>query len=342
MTLAALIAATLIACGDSTAHEDTLANWKWDKTETNTNITGLGWTNVSADYGRLPGYLNVYRSPETIEGSKAVAYIAVADMAKATFGVLGNVHWSEKAGGNGNESIYTPTEFYNDNASPIVVINGGLFFESNGFYYAQSALYRDGTLLAPNQNYWSENWTDFWYPTLGFFYQDQAGGFHATWTYYASDGNDYSYAQCKKIDKSKPETSAPNATSPSKGTVMNDGTAVNGIGGVSVLIHDGTVFDTWADELLDVQAATAQPRTAIGYDASAKKLFFFVCEGRNMTKGVTGLTTAQVAKTLKGLGCTEALNLDGGGSSCMLVNGKQTIKPSDGKERAVLDACYIR
>ena len=61
-----------------------------------------------------------------------------------------------------------------------------------------------------------------------------------------------------------------------------------------------------------------------------------------MTEGVTGLTTAQVAKTLKGLGCTEALNLDGGGSSCMLVNGKQTIKPSDGKERAVLDACYIR
>jgi exopolysaccharide biosynthesis protein len=29
------------------------------------------------------------------------------------------------------------------------------------------------------------------------------------------------------------------------------------------------------------------------------------------------------------LGCVEAMNLDGGGSSCMLVNGKETIKPSD-------------
>ena len=29
------------------------------------------------------------------------------------------------------------------------------------------------------------------------------------------------------------------------------------------------------------------------------------------------------------LDCYEAINLDGGGSSCLLVNGKETIKPSD-------------
>jgi exopolysaccharide biosynthesis protein len=61
-----------------------------------------------------------------------------------------------------------------------------------------------------------------------------------------------------------------------------------------------------------------------------------------MTPGVKGLTTAKVADILKALGCTEALNLDGGGSSCMIVNGKETIKPSDGNERSVLDACYIK
>ena len=37
----------------------------------------------------------------------------------------------------------------------------------------------------------------------------------------------------------------------------------------------------------------------------------------------------QMAKIMVGLGCVEAMNLDGGGSSCMLVNGKETIKPSD-------------
>jgi len=42
-----------------------------------------------------------------------------------------------------------------------------------------------------------------------------------------------------------------------------------------------------------------------------------------------------VADVLLGLGCVEAINLDGGGSTCMLVNGKETIKVSDGSQRAV-------
>ncbi len=49
-----------------------------------------------------------------------------------------------------------------------------------------------------------------------------------------------------------------------------------------------------------------------------------------------GATLEQEAKLLIDVGCVEALNLDGGGSSCMLVNGKETIKPSDkGNERPV-------
>lgn len=336
----------LTAC-NSDDHEDTIANWKWDKglqPEENTDITRLGWTNVNADYGRLPAYINVYKAVKTPDDKPAVAFIAIAELGtdKAKFSVSNDIHWNKKAGANGNEKLFTPTEFYNNYESPVVVINGGLFFESGGFYYSQSSCYSEGSMLSPNQNYWSENWTDFWYPTIGFFYQDKAGEFYATWTYYASDGKDYSYSACKKIDKTKPETTAPDANSPSKGTVMNDGTAVYGIGGVSVLLHEGKVMNTWADELLDVAANSAQPRTAIGYDAAKKRLVFFVCEGRRMTPDVLGMTTAQVADMLKAIGCTEALNLDGGGSSCMLINGKQTIKPSDKKERAVIDACFIK
>ncbi len=33
-------------------------------------------------------------------------------------------------------------------------------------------------------------------------------------------------------------------------------------------------------------------------------MIIFVCEGRNMTEGVAGLTTANVAKVMKDLGCT--------------------------------------
>jgi exopolysaccharide biosynthesis protein len=43
------------------------------------------------------------------------------------------------------------------------------------------------------------------------------------------------------------------------------------------------------------------------------------------------------------LGCYEALNLDGGGSSCLLVNGKETIRPSDsGGERPLPTVFLIK
>jgi exopolysaccharide biosynthesis protein len=61
-----------------------------------------------------------------------------------------------------------------------------------------------------------------------------------------------------------------------------------------------------------------------------------------MTKGVNGLTTADVANILLDLDCVEAVNLDGGGSSCMLVNGKETIKVSDGRQRAVASVVMLK
>ena len=84
-----------------------------------------------------------------------------------------------------------------------------------------------------------------------------------------------------------------------------------------------------------------QPRTAIGVTAD-NKMVFFVCEGREMTTGVKGLTTEDVANVLLDLGCVEAINLDGGGSSCMLVNGKETIKGSDGSQRSVASTVMLK
>ena len=45
------------------------------------------WTDVSADYGTLPEYIKVYKSPEKLEAKLAVAYIAVADMAAAQWDI---------------------------------------------------------------------------------------------------------------------------------------------------------------------------------------------------------------------------------------------------------------
>ena len=61
-----------------------------------------------------------------------------------------------------------------------------------------------------------------------------------------------------------------------------------------------------------------------------------------MTSGIAGMTLEDVANVMKDLGCDETCNLDGGGSSCMLVNGKETIKPSDGSQRSVVNGVSLK
>jgi exopolysaccharide biosynthesis protein len=69
------------------------------------------------------------------------------------------------------------------------------------------------------------------------------------------------------------------------------------------------------------------PRTAMGY-TNENHLIILAVEGRNI--GIAeGASLVHLATIFKTLGCVEALNLDGGGSSCLLINGKETIKPSD-------------
>jgi exopolysaccharide biosynthesis protein len=81
------------------------------------------------------------------------------------------------------------------------------------------------------------------------------------------------------------------------------------------------------------------PRTAMGYTADGR-LIILVIQGR--MKGLAeGASLMHEALILKDLGCVEALNLDGGGSSCMLVNGRETIKPSDATGQRPVPAVFI-
>ena len=49
----------------------------------------------------------------------------------------------------------------------------------------------------------------------------------------------------------------------------------------------------------------------------------------------------ELAQFLQAEGVVSALNLDGGGSSTMVVRGKVVNRPSDGKERAIANAVMI-
>ena len=76
------------------------------------------------------------------------------------------------------------------------------------------------------------------------------------------------------------------------------------------------------------------PRTAVGLSRDRKTMYFVVADGRR--SGVPGVTLAQLAAFMADeLDACSAMNLDGGGSSAMWVDGRIVNHPSDGSERPV-------
>ncbi len=303
--------------------------------EHNPAIVALGWTNVGEEFGKLPSHLDVYRSPATLQGKLAVAFIAVADLEGGADWAL----WSIKDLGKGSsESFRTPTEVGKSSGAR-VVMNGGYFYSSGGLNYSASLAYHDGTLYARNINYASKDWVTIYYPTRAAFIEHGDGTFEAAWTYGSSDGH-WIYPAPAENSWNKEPLPVPDASFPAGAETFEARTA---IGGGPVLIRDGEIYNSYAAEMLEeggIGPTINNPRSAIGITAQ-RKLIFFVCEGRNMTPKVAGFTTQEVADILKSLGCIQAVNLDGGGSSCMLVNGKETIRPSDGVQRRVASALMI-
>jgi exopolysaccharide biosynthesis protein len=113
------------------------------------------------------------------------------------------------------------------------------------------------------------------------------------------------------------------------------------VGGGPVLIQNGEIKISNNEELKFAGNAIndKHPRTAMGYTKD-NKLIILAVQGR--FPGIAeGATLTQQAKIFQDLGCWEALNLDGGGSSCLLVNGKETIKPSDATGQRAVPAVFI-
>ena len=295
------------------------------------------WTDVSESYGELPAHIKVFKSPDALEGKKAVAYIAVADMASAQWDI-----WSisDPEMDGTEDGFKTPKTVYDEGAWPIV-INAGFFYASGGLNYSSSLAVRESEVLAYNINYASEDWVKMYYPTRAAFLETADGSFDACWTYRTWD-NHYMYTEPAANSWEEDPAKQPSATYPEGGKEFEAKTAM---GGGPLLIDGGKFMDTYVEELFNgasgIGPDSDQPRTAMGVTADGK-MILFVCEGRQMTEGVAGLTTADVAEVLLDLGCVEAINLDGGGSSCMLVNGEATIKVSDGSQRAVGSTVMIR
>ncbi len=109
--------------------------------------------------------------------------------------------------------------------------------------------------------------------------------------------------------------------------------------GPQLLAAGQKVFVAEASRYSDSLYRQRHPRTAIGWTADGK-LILLTVDGRQ--KFSVGMTMAELADLMFELGCVEAMNLDGGGSSTMVVNRKIVNHPSDTTgERAVSDALLV-
>ncbi len=70
------------------------------------------------------------------------------------------------------------------------------------------------------------------------------------------------------------------------------------------------------------------PRTAIGYTKDKSKVYFVTIEQGNRKKRTNGANLKELARIMKKLGCYQAMNLDGGGSSIMLINNQNVMRSS--------------
>lgn len=293
--------------------------------------SGLNWVNVDTAFGELPSSLHVYRTKDLLDGKPNIAYYVVADLSDKKLNFTTDTTLARRM---------TPRQFYERNNKPAVVVNCTFFsFATN---QNLNTVIKDGKQVGYTVHTIAGKGKDtlmYTHPfgsALGISKKRKAD---VAWLYTDSSSK-YPVAWSHTIEPVKDSVAAfhlsPKQISHISSPYIRKWKMETAVGGGPVLLQDGQVSISNNTELkfTGKQIDDKHPRTAMGYTKD-NKLIILVVEGRN--PGVAeGATLTQQALMLQQLGCVEALNLDGGGSSCMLVNGKETIWPSDkGVERPV-------
>jgi hypothetical protein len=116
--------------------------------------------------------------------------------------------------------------------------------------------------------------------------------------------------------------------------------AAEAVGAFPELLHDG-------QDVLDTQVVwppfgvQRHPRTAVGWSADGRRLFLVVVDGRQAPYS-DGMSLAELAWLFQRIGAAHAVNLDGGGSTAIVVRGELVNRPSDREgERPVGNALAL-
>lgn len=290
------------------------------------------WKNADSLFQPLPASVHVYMTNDPTEGRPNIAYYVSAELKDKALDFTTQT---------GNGKRYTPSQYFEQEQKPLLVINATFFeFEHNNNL---NVVIKDGKLLAYQVHSIAGKGKD----TLTYRHSfgsaigiDKKRNADVAWLYTDSSGANV-YATQKVINVFKDSVRKHSEKEMLQKGLFRKWKMKAAVGGGPVLVQNGEIQVTNNEELKFAGKAIndKHPRTAMGYTKDGR-LIFMVIEGRFPGKA-EGATLTQEAQMLKQAGCVEALNLDGGGSSCLLINGNQTITPSDKEGQRGVPAVFL-
>jgi len=141
--------------------------------------------------------------------------------------------------------------------------------------------------------------------------------------------------------KRLPDLKADTVIEISTGTVPDLAGARQAIGGGPSLVRGGRRLKIVPPQVDSYEATSMlerHPRTAIGWNAN--EFILAVVDGRQKRLSV-GMTLEELGDTMLKLGCTHAMNLDGGGSATLWYGGSVKNSPCDGRERPIANSIVV-
>jgi hypothetical protein len=315
---------------------------------TTASFAQVKWVNVDADFAPLPASVQVFKTTDSLDGKPFIAYYVKAKLKDKKLDFTTDTTLGRRL---------TPLQFYEKNEQPLVVVNTTFFsFATN---QNLNVVIKDGKLVGYNIHTIAMRGKDtfqYRHPFGSAIGIDKKRNADVAWLFtdstekyayalqlpqsaFKDSVNTFSFDHVKYITAlAVGDYSGRHLQSFSQLRKWKQKTA---IGGGPVLIQNGKTQITNEEELKFTGKAIndKHPRTCMGYTNDGY-LIIMAIQGR-FTGIAEGATLEQEAKLLIDVGCVEALNLDGGGSSCMLVNGKETIKPSDKTGERPIPAVFL-
>lgn len=115
------------------------------------------------------------------------------------------------------------------------------------------------------------------------------------------------------------------------------------VGGWPRLVIDGQSIADSVDRLEGTFprfSTTRHPRTGVGFSRDSLTLYLVTVDGRSESS--SGMTLGEFASLMQALGIAQGLNLDGGGSTTLVLRGQVVNHPSDSTgERKVGNAFLV-